>query len=275
MTLTSSVSFTASRELDAGGRALINTVLAVHVPDAGRYVTGGCQGGDAFIGRWLHANRPDTEHVVIVPAARSRVDPWWETASRRNLTVVEMPAGSTYAHRNARLAAWGDSVFAFPAYPEDDPRSRRSGTWQTVRMSRRSGKLSMWRCVQPPYTGKEETAAARDGLARIVIDPNVRVRGHGTYAGFEDIQVGRNFGLSRMERAGGMLVPGQRVLAVETEDQIVTDAIVTEVDHERRLVYLLVDWRWFRDDPELTAAPGGGPAQARTTAPAGTLPYGE
>ena len=151
-----SVSFTAARTLSAAGREIVAGVLVAAVPDADRYVTGACVGGDAFIGRWLHANRPGADHMVVVPSDRSRVDYWWDDAGGPAVTVVEMPAGTTYADRNARLVAEGGAVFAFPAYPEDDPRSARSGTWQTVRFSRAAGNFSQWQCVTPPYRGMVE-----------------------------------------------------------------------------------------------------------------------
>lgn len=155
-----SVSFTAARELDArAANGVVTSVLAVRVPFAARYLTGACTGGDAFIGRWLHEHRPGAEHVVIVPADRSRVDPWWESVPGPPVTVIEMPPGSTYKDRNARLVAEGDAVLGFPAYPEEDPRSRRSGTWQTTRMSRRAGNFSQWHCVTPPYRGRIERDA--------------------------------------------------------------------------------------------------------------------
>lgn len=90
---------------------------------------------------------------------------------------------------------------------------------------------------------------------RITIDPNVRVRGNQTYAGFEDVQEAGNLGVSRMSRADGPLAAGDKVLAVEAEDGIVTDATVVDVDHERQLVFLAVDWRGWRDDPEATDDP--------------------
>lgn len=158
--MTRSVSFTASRTLSpqaAGG--VVTNVLTVHVPQADRYLTGACMGGDAFIGRWLRLHRPDAEHVVIVPADRSRVDPWWEQDGCPPVTVTEMPPGTTYADRNARLVTEANAVFAFPAYPENDPRSLRSGTWQTARMARKAGKLSQWHCVKPPYRGRIERPA--------------------------------------------------------------------------------------------------------------------
>ena len=64
-----------------------------------------------------------------------------------------MPWGTTYADRNYQLVHRGTMLFGFPAYPEKDPRSARSGSWQTIRMARRAGTLSQWHCVKPPYKG--------------------------------------------------------------------------------------------------------------------------
>jgi hypothetical protein len=157
VTFIRTVSFTAARDMDEAARqGVVTNVLTVRVPHAGRYVTGACTGGDAFIGRWLYANRPEAEHAVIVPANRSRIDAWWLEAKGPAVTVIEMPPGTTYADRNARLVAEASAVFAFPAYPEDDPRSLRSGTWQTVRMSRKAGNFSQWHLVKPLYRGMVE-----------------------------------------------------------------------------------------------------------------------
>lgn len=149
--------FTASRDLDERGEGVVVNVLCQL--RAARYVTGGCVGGDAFIGRWLALNRPDAEHVVVVPADRSRVDPWWlEPVVRCSalVEVTEMPPGTTYRDRNARLVGESAMFCGFPAYEEDDPRSLRSGSWQALRMSRRAGNLCRWDCVKPPYHGRVE-----------------------------------------------------------------------------------------------------------------------
>lgn len=80
---------------------------------------------------------------------------------------------------------------------------------------------------------------------RIAIDPNVCVQGwDGTYSGFEAVRP-----------LGAPLAVGDPVLALEPIDGIVTDATVTGVDPEKKLVYLAVDWRGWRDDPEAADDP--------------------
>jgi len=66
----------------------------------------------------------------------------------------------------------------------------------------------------------------------IVIDPNVRVAGNRTYAGFEDVT--------------GAFVDdinvGDPVTVVEEESDVVGTATVYEIDAPRQLIYLTVDW---------------------------------
>ncbi len=143
------IAFTASRTGFSPPPPVVAEVLSA-LPEAEWYVTGACQGGDAFIGSWLYDRYPGTQHVVIVPADRSRVDPWWLLVSGPPVTVIEMPPGSTYAMRNAALVHRGDCLIAFPAWPEAKSGSARSGTWQTVRMARKAGKPVRWQCVMPP-----------------------------------------------------------------------------------------------------------------------------
>jgi hypothetical protein len=158
------ISFTAARDLDEHGKGVILNVLC-QIPVADRYVTGACVGGDAFIGRWLLENRPGAEHVVIVPGDRSRVDPWWQ-AAEGTAELIWMPRNGTYRDRNAELVRLATFVVGSPAYPEDDPRSARSGSWQTIRMARRAGKLCRWDCVKPPFRGCIEKYPSEFGATR-------------------------------------------------------------------------------------------------------------
>lgn len=51
--------------------------------------------------------------------------------------VVHKP--QEYRVRDAEIAAQADIILAGPAWPELDPRSKRSGTWMTVRFARAVG----------------------------------------------------------------------------------------------------------------------------------------
>jgi hypothetical protein len=68
--------------------------------------------------------------------------------------------------------------------------------------------------------------------ARVQIDPNVRVRGNGTYVGFEDLH--------------GVITQGQEVAVYEQESGLNGRGRVTEIDIVRRLVYLAIDWPSLR-----------------------------
>lgn len=153
--LAETISFTAARDMDEYARGLMYNVLDTQIPYVSRYVTGGARGGDSFAGQWLWTMQPNAEHVIVVPANRSQVDPWWERVGA-TVTLIEMPPGTDYADRNLRLVEEADAVVGFPAYPEADKRSQRSGTWQTIRMAKIADNLSQWHCVKPPYAGRIE-----------------------------------------------------------------------------------------------------------------------
>lgn len=145
------LSFTAARAGFNPPPQVVADRLAA-LPAANRYVTGACQGGDAWLGQWLCARYPAAKHVVIAPADRSQIDPWWvEPQWAGRVTVIEMAPGTSYADRNAALVHWGDELAGFPAWPERAPGSQRSGTWQTIRLCRKAGKPVQWQCVMPPH----------------------------------------------------------------------------------------------------------------------------
>lgn len=130
--------FTGLRALTPDLAAPIELILAGIIGDV--YVTGGAIGLDAFTGQYFAVRYPDALHFVIVPDDLSRVDAWWSVGQHAARIVVRrMQAGSSYADRNQTIVNMVDELHAFPEYPEAHPRSRRSGTWQTVRMARRGG----------------------------------------------------------------------------------------------------------------------------------------
>lgn len=102
------------------------------------FVTGACVGIDQRVGVWLARVFPHVPQLVLVPADRSRVAMWWEAydLTAYKITVREMPPGTTYADRNREIVRYSTALAAFPQYPEDHPKSQRSGTWQTIRMAR-------------------------------------------------------------------------------------------------------------------------------------------
>ena len=74
-------------------------------------------------------------------------------------------------------------------------------------------------------------------MTRVEIDLNVRVRGNGTYAGFEDVQ--------------GPLAVGMDVEVYESESGLTGPGRVTEIDAAKELVFLSVEWGALRETPTL------------------------
>lgn len=105
------------------------------------FVTDGSVGFADFVGRTLVDIFPTHIHRVYVPADRSRVAAWWrEPTLSQFVEVREMNRGTTYADRNQALVDDVAALVAKPKFGPKDTRSLRSGTWQTVGMTRRAKK---------------------------------------------------------------------------------------------------------------------------------------
>lgn len=104
---------------------------------ADKFVVGGCIGVDTFVA-WYGFSHNIPVHV-IVPSIRTKVDTNYKVYAT---TVEELPPGhrEPYRQRNTRLVTQSDALVAFPMYGELDSRSRRSGTWMTIRIARRHNK---------------------------------------------------------------------------------------------------------------------------------------
>lgn len=100
---------------------------------------GACTGLDQFVHfqlsrnwtTWTVVHPPeDTKYSAMSRLLRHvrRTDLEPKVYAARNSDIVDglMPDGTTHQVR---------TLLAAPAYPEDDKRSQRSGTWQTVRMA--------------------------------------------------------------------------------------------------------------------------------------------
>jgi hypothetical protein len=134
--MSETVGFTGSRELSlplAQSRRVIREAVQ-SLPKDARVVTGACIGVDAEVAYLAYG----THHVhTIVPADRSRVDPHWRDYCD---TFEEMPPGTTYRDRNERIVEVSTRLIGIAQAPENDIHSRRSGTWQTIRLARKAGR---------------------------------------------------------------------------------------------------------------------------------------
>lgn len=86
---------------------------------------------------------------------------------------------------------------------------------------------------------------------RIAIDLNVRVRGNGTFSGFENVD-------------GPLPQAGDHVTVYETETELTGNGRVTEVDATRRLIFLRVDWSSLHERSSAEREPSGLAAYAST-----------
>lgn len=120
-------------------RRVIRERLA-KLPPGTVVIVGGCSGADAYVARAVFAYCPELRVHAIVPADERTAD-WVDQDWRVWCHTHEMmPAGTTNRDRNARLINSGIALLlAWPAQAEDHPDSRRSGTWQTIRMARKLG----------------------------------------------------------------------------------------------------------------------------------------
>jgi len=129
-----SIGFTGSRNaVSEFQRDRILDILQ-SLTDAKRFITGGCVGMDHLVGVTMLKIAPDKEHVVIVPANRSRIAAWWRPYGDA-VKVIEMPPESDYRARNREIVLRSSALVAFPSHAESHPACRRSGTWQTIRMA--------------------------------------------------------------------------------------------------------------------------------------------
>lgn len=128
-------------KLSHAEKEVIRRNLRIFIPRGATIVTGGCVGVDAFVAEHAYqAERGDGKRIwdvhTIMPYLRSQADPNWRDYCD---SWVEMGKGTTYKDRNIAIVLDVHYLIYFPKYAESDPRSKRSGTWQTYRLARAAG----------------------------------------------------------------------------------------------------------------------------------------
>jgi predicted Rossmann-fold nucleotide-binding protein len=128
------IGWTGSREMTPEMEQFIRRAIEVFDAEV-IVITGGCVGVDAYVAAYAHKHGL---HVhTILPFNRAQVDPLWR---QHCTTYDEMPKGSNYRRRNQEIVRQSDRLYAVPRWPQNHPSSRRSGTWQTIRLARAANK---------------------------------------------------------------------------------------------------------------------------------------
>ena len=128
------IAFTGSRNRLSDAQQFLIDLVITGLPAHVVYVTGACVGVDAYVARLAHIVGRRVHTVVPMVYTAQFLDTHWMDHCDTS------EEASTYRSRNTRMVELSDRLIAFPAYPENDSRSRRSGTWQTIRMARKAGK---------------------------------------------------------------------------------------------------------------------------------------
>lgn len=137
--MTTFVGFTGSRRVTPDQAHWLEVMIAnIHIEDREYEIrTGACVGIDSIVAQAFAIHHPQVHNRIIVPADRSRVRPdFLEQMDLRGAELEFMPPGTSYRDRNLRIVEGSDWVLGFPGHSEYDPRSQRSGTWQTIRMAK-------------------------------------------------------------------------------------------------------------------------------------------
>ena len=118
---------------------LTNPEMLFWLSNFDAFVSGACTGWDAVWGSTMRLTFPDKLHFVIVPANRSQIEPWWEAFDLGTVHLILMAKDTDYRARNEKIVEMSTHLYYCADYPEDHGKSRRSGTWMTVRIARKAG----------------------------------------------------------------------------------------------------------------------------------------
>lgn len=98
-------------------------------------ITGACRGADAIVAIHAALHFPKVRQLIIVPGCKKFID-------RRVLSLdadfIHMASPTSFADRNAMIVERSDRVDAFW-----NGKEKGSGTFMTMKMAQRAGKLGM------------------------------------------------------------------------------------------------------------------------------------
>lgn len=167
-------SFTGTRSLKPVHVRAIDEMLAEDCSDGTHFFTGCARGVDTYVARRLTTLYPHAHHTLIVPgwdreSYNAELVDGWMPSDRRH--IVYMPRARSMREamreRNEALVARCDRLLGLALYEED--RQPYSGTWQTVRIGRRQGRLQKVMVLEPldrPVTESHAAVAPARGRNR-------------------------------------------------------------------------------------------------------------
>ncbi len=131
------VSGTREQMSDDQAHAFFNALIEevrLMPPGEGEVHHGACDGTDAF----THFHMIQQQVMTHVHPPTDKKCSAVDHLMRHNRVVMHDP--KPYAARNQDIVDASQKLIAAPRYPEKDERSKRSGTWQAVRMAVKAGK---------------------------------------------------------------------------------------------------------------------------------------
>lgn len=127
--------FTGTRRLEPEHYEQINTVLG-SLADATEFTTGGALGVDGYVVHAVEELFPWVRQRIIFPADFKAVDrEIYDWANSGGAELIQMPPGSSYRDRNARILDYSEVLISFPL--KEAALEKRSGTWMTIRMAQK------------------------------------------------------------------------------------------------------------------------------------------
>lgn len=120
---------------------ILQTLKELNLTPNDTIVTGACTGLDSQISHLVKRDYPFVKQKIVVPYDRKYVD----VTTFANGTVIEMPEGTSYRNRNEKMVSLVGYCINESGIKEGMIAfwngNKRSGTYMTMNIARRQGKL--------------------------------------------------------------------------------------------------------------------------------------